>query len=193
MAAVVYVIGLVACVPWDQINSSRSAATNLAVGSAMSLNTRTTGFALISISNLARVTQWLILCMMIVGAAPGGAAGGVKFTTLFNLTRGIHRSIRGQAAGHTFAIAAVWAAGYGLLILTVLLILLGIHPEMPADHLLFVCVSAVGTVGLSQNPITITGGGLIVLSIAMLVGRLAPLLVLWWCAAEPEPDAVAVG
>ena len=80
---------------------------------------------------------------------------------------------------------SVVLAGFLLLVWTV--------PDLPADRSLFLAVSAVSNVGLSHDPIGITGPGLYVLSTLMLAGRVAPLLVLWWMV-KVAPDAeVAVG
>ena len=64
---------------------------------------------------------------------------------------------------------------------------------MSADRLLFLSVSAASNVGLSQDPVSMTGPGLYTLSAVMLAGRVAPVLVLWWMARTTRDSALAVG
>jgi Trk-type K+ transport system membrane component len=70
---------------------------------------------------------------------------------------------------------------------------LAVQPELPGDKLLFIASSAVGCVGLSQDPIAMTSTGLFTLSLAMFAGRFAPLVVLWWCARTAPGSDVAIG
>ena len=66
------------------------------------------------------------------------------------------------------------------------------QPQMPADRLIFLTISAVSNVGLSHDPISIVGPGLFLLSLLMLAGRLAPLAVLWWMARSMRGEDVLV-
>jgi hypothetical protein len=67
------------------------------------------------------------------------------------------------------------------------------QPELPADRLLFIAISAASLVGFSQDPISMTGGGMIVVSVAMFLGRVAPIAILWWSATTVKDGDVAVG
>jgi Trk-type K+ transport system membrane component len=90
-------------------------------------------------------------------------------------------------------IALVWLAMYAGVLLASLLALLMSEPQMPADRLLFLATSALGNVGLSHDPVSVSDVGLAVLSTTMLIGRIAPVLILWWTVrTTPEAD-VAVG
>ena len=65
--------------------------------------------------------------------------------------------------------------------------------DLPADHVLFLAISALSNVGLSHNLVQLSPAGPFILSAAMLAGRMTPLLILWWMAdTTPEAD-VAVG
>ena len=90
-----------------------------------------------------------------------------------------------------------WALLYFALVLVGFFLLLVTEPDIAADRLLFLSFSAVSNVGLSHDPVSITGNGLFTLSGMMLAGRLAPLFVLWWMASHDdgidERDTVAVG
>jgi trk system potassium uptake protein TrkH len=191
LSAAIYLIGLAALAPWDEVTTDWR--WMLAKGSAMSLDARSAGFALVPVAALARASQWVLIILMIIGAAPGGSAGGLKLTTVFELVRGVWQTLRGRMPSRLFGIAATWAGAYLAFLIATVLVLLALQPEMPGDRLLFISASALGTVGLSQDPITITGAGLIVLSATMLVGRLAPLAVLWWSAKAAPGSDIAIG
>jgi trk system potassium uptake protein TrkH len=188
--AVAYLVGFVLLAlvqwpgPWRAV---------LASGSANSINARTTGFPLGFADGFARAVQWVVVLLMVVGGASGGTAGGVKTTTFYELGRGVRRALAGAAPGRLFGIAATWLGAYAVLVIVTLILLVIAEPQMPADRLLFLAVSAASNVGLSHDPLSTTGSGLIVLSAAMLLGRLLPLLVLWWAATTVRDGDVAVG
>jgi Trk-type K+ transport system membrane component len=133
------------------------------------------------------------MLLMLIGGTAGGLAGGIKLNTLVELFTGIGRSLRNELAGRLFALAAIWTLGYLLLTLVTLMLLTSFEPEAPADRLLFLAVSAVGNVGLSHDTLSSTGPSLYVLSSAMLLGRIAPLLLLWHTARTLRTTTNAVG
>lgn len=187
--AVAYLAGLaglaLAQVPgaWQQV----------AAGSSVyAINTRTSGFPLAG-GGFGRTLQWVIVLLMIVGGASGGTAGGVKTNTLYEIGRGVRRALAGAAPGRLFGIAVVWLGTYVALVIVTLILLVIAEPQLAADRLLFLAVSAVSNVGLSHDPLSSTGSGLLVLSGAMLLGRLVPLLVLWWAAMTVRREDRAVG
>jgi trk system potassium uptake protein TrkH len=131
--------------------------------------------------------------MMLVGAAPGGAGGGLKLTTLAVLGVGLAQVLRGRAPGRVFGIAMAWMAALATIVFATFLLLLGLVPEMPADRLLVLAISATGNVGLSHDAVSVARNGAYVLAGAMLLGRVLPLLVLWWLTRLDEPVEVAIG
>lgn len=165
----------------------------IASASAAAINARGAGFAFEFASALPRAAQWLLVALMFVGANPASASGGVKATTLIELGRGVRASLRGDPAGRPFGIAAVWLAGFVALVFAGLLLLVWRSPDVAADRLLFLTVSAASNVGLSHDPVSITGPGLYTLCAVMLVGRVAPLFVLWWMANTTTDAELAVG
>jgi trk system potassium uptake protein TrkH len=191
MTALLYLLGLAACMPWGDSAMTWRAA--LATGSAASIDARTAGLPLVSITGMTRFAQWLIIALMMIGAASGSTAGGLKLTTVFELFRGTDRALRRQIPGRIFGIAVAWLGLYLLILAGTLLALLAVQPDLPADRLLFIAASAVSCVGLSHDPISMAGGGLVVLSIAMLLGRLVPLAVLWWAVCTTPDADLAIG
>jgi trk system potassium uptake protein len=166
---------------------------SVAVASAASLNSRTLGMPVAWLASFTRSAQWIILILMVIGASPGGTGGGLKTTTLAALFTGAGRSLRGEPVGLAMGVAVVWLVLYLGIVLSALLVLLHTQAELEADRLLFLCVSAVSNVGLSHDAVGLVGGGLYTLSAAMLAGRLAPLMILWWMAEITSREEVAVG
>jgi Trk-type K+ transport system membrane component len=154
----------------------------VARASLNSVNARTGGLPFLWSNSPARALPWIILLVMFMGGTSGGLAGGLKLTSLFELVRGTRRTLRDEAPGRLFGIASTWLAMYVAIILATLITLICVEPQTPADRLLLLAVSATGNAGLSHDHVASTGVSLFALSGAMLLGRLVPLLMLWWAA-----------
>jgi trk system potassium uptake protein TrkH len=194
--AVVYVLGTLAIfgLQWMSSTGDPTFSQTLAVSSATSVNARTAGLPFQLASQVARPAQWVVMLLMVIGAASGGAGGGLKTTTPAVLCRGLWSVFRGKAPSRIFAIASIWTLAYALVVFIPFLFLLNSEPDLDADKLLFIVVSAASNVGLSHERISIAGGGQITLCVTMLLGRLLPLAVLWWTAMTVrEADGIAVG
>lgn len=161
--------------------------------SVAAINTRSAGLPVQTPAAFTAAGQWLLMLLMLIGAAPAGTAAGLKTTTLFQLGRGIRDALAGRTMHRVVGIAAVWLCSYLLVLLTGFLLLLSVAPQIPADRSLFMACSAIGNVGLSHDPISNVGSGLLVLSGLMLFGRLAPLAILWWTARTDSGADVLVG
>lgn len=179
--------------PWTE-SLGRDLRRDVASSSAQSINSRTLGMNLENVGGLPRTVVWLIAALMAIGApGPAGAGGGVKGTTLLQFTRGVRHALTGRPVTRAFGIAAAWIGAYFLALLLGFLLLVWQVPQMPADQLLFLCVSAASTVGFSHDPVSLVGPPLVTLSALMLFGRLAPILVLWWMATTTRGEDIAVG
>jgi Trk-type K+ transport system membrane component len=143
-------------------------------------------------ASLSRPVQWFLILLMTLGAAPAGAAGGMKLTAIFHAWRGTRRALRRESGLRVTGIAATWIFAYIALLFVTILALLATLPEMAADRLVFLAASSLSNCGLSHDPVALTGGGLWTLTVAMLVGRAAPLLVIWWLAETGDDADVAV-
>ncbi|HXE55376.1 MAG TPA: potassium transporter TrkG [Tepidisphaeraceae bacterium] len=190
----VYLIGLVVLVlaqtPAAMGGGWTAWKSTIGSCSIAAVNTRTAGMPFQSPAAFTVSAQWLLMVLMVIGAASAGTAGGVKFTSIWQLVRGIVEILRGRTAQRAAGIAAVWMLAYGFVAFVGLLILLACEPQIPADRTLFLTISAMGNVGLWHDPVSITGPGLLVLSALMLAGRLGPLAVLWWMAKTTSSDVL---
>jgi len=200
MTAGVYLVVFGACFLVQVVEEASSGAVRgmeliRAAGSSSvaAVNSRTAGFPLEYAQDMPRVMQWIVILAMVVGGSPGGTAGGVKTTTVAELYSGVVGALRGRPAGRAFAVAATWAGLYMLMAVLVLILLLALAPQVAADRLVFETISALSNVGLSHEVVMMVGAGLEVLTLAMLLGRLAPLGVLWWMARTTREAEVAVG
>jgi trk system potassium uptake protein TrkH len=168
-------------------------ATLLIDSSALSLDARTPGFAMLPIYNFPRAMIFFLMLLMMIGASPAGTGGGLKTTTLYELVTAPIRALRGQTISRTFGVAATWLGVYLLAVAVFHMMLLSTEPQMPGDRALFVTVSAVSNVGLSHDTLSMTRSSLFVVSAAMFTGRLVPLLILWWMADTTRDADVAIG
>ena len=188
-SAALYLFGLILLSPWTRAD----ATTALATGSALALDARSGGLPLISLGGLPRFAHWTLIVLMLIGAAPGGAGGGMKVTALFHLFRGTRRALARQVGLRITGVAAVLIMSILLLLLATTLALLAALPELPADRVFFLAASAISLCGLSHDPVAFEGPANYILSAAMLLGRAAPLLVLWWAVRTTDDADVAVG
>jgi Trk-type K+ transport system membrane component len=165
----------------------------LASCSIAAINTRTAGIPIQSPAAFTAAGQWVLMLLMTIGVASAGTAGGLKMTTFWQLARGIRGALNGRPAERTTGIAAVWLVAYSLALFVGILLLVSSEPQMSRDRLLFLATSAIGNVGLSHDPVSITGPGLLVLSGLMIFGRIAPLAILWWMAETTNGADIVVG
>jgi trk system potassium uptake protein TrkH len=145
----------------------------------MSINSRTAGLSLIPIA-YPRAMVFFTMILMMIGASSAGTGGGLKTTTIYELLSAPRRVLRGQALSRTFGIAATWLGIYLLALGFFQMMLLWAEPQMPGDRVLFVTISALSNVGLSHDVISMTRASLLLVSAAMFVGRITPLLIWWW-------------
>lgn len=194
-SAWLYVIGLVLILALN-LNSGSTWAdirNQLSVSSVFSVQSRTGGLAIAGVKDLTPPAQWIVVVLMLIGASPAGTGSGLKTTTVAQLARGTRKLLHGEAAGRSFGIAVAWLSMYLGLLLGAVLLLSHISANDPAENVLFDAVSAMSNVGFTSSPIADEKGVMFAYCAIILVGRMAPLMVLWWMA-ETTPDAeLAIG
>lgn len=150
-----------------------------------SVSARTSGFNMVDISLWSYPTVFLMILLMWIGASPGSTGGGIKTTTFAIASLSAWNNIRGrdqlnlgnrEIGSKTisrvltiiFLSMAVITTGFFCLLLA--------EPEKNPIHLLFECVSAFGTVGLSlANTGSFCDAGKIIIIFLMFIGRIGPL------------------
>ena len=154
-----------------------------------SLNIRSLGLPGEALSDGPVAFPWAAMLSMAVGAGPGSTAGGLGLLPIVLGLAGTVSLLRGRAVSPIVGVALAWIALFGLLMAGATLVFLMTGQPMPGDRQLFLIVSALCNVGVSHDPIGITGPGLIVLSVTMLLGRVLPLVMLCWMAIAAERSA----
>ena len=179
---------------WPGVNASWSFWRSAFVeASFQAINTRSAGFSFQAVSSISEAILFVLVLVMVIGASPAGTGGGVKLTTLAVLTRGTRESLAGRAAGRAFGAAIIWLLVYLLMLAASTVALLITEPEIHLDRTLFLAASALGNVGLSHNPIDASTAGLYVLSITMMLGRIAPVMMLWYLVDSVPEATVGTG
>jgi trk system potassium uptake protein TrkH len=127
----------------------------------------------------------MMILLMFVGASPGSTGGGIKTTTLAVLLQSVTATLRGKFDVELFerkipAATVVKAIAIFIICLIVVsggvLVIMRVEPDKSFLSLLFECVSAFGTVGLSLGitPFLTVLGKFIIISL-MYLGRVGPL------------------
>jgi trk system potassium uptake protein TrkH len=167
--------------------------TGLPQSSVLSIESRTGGLAVAHISDLTQPAKWFLVPLMAIGAGSGGTASGLKITTLVVLICGVKKLLRSENPGRPFAIAVSWLGIYIILVLAAVLLLAYVSGTDPADNILLNATSAMSNVGFSASPVQDQKSLFFAYSAIILVGRMAPLMVLWWMAETTADGELAVG
>ncbi|MEM8771031.1 MAG: potassium transporter TrkG [Pseudomonadota bacterium] len=159
----------------------------------------TVGFNTHPIGDLGYATLLILFFLMAIGASPSGTGGGLK-TTTFAAMLGLLRSTlkqrdRVRFFKRTIPPTRLQSAGasffYFVVLLFVTLFLLSMtEPGKEFEQLVFECISALGTVGLSTG---ITGDlstlGKLIIIVLMTAGRVGILTFGIAIAMHDESDA----
>ncbi len=154
-----------------------------------SVTPRTAGFNSVNMSQLSVATIALIIFLMWVGASPVSTGGGIKTSTfaiaalnalriarLKNHIEFHKREFHERSVDRAFAIIILSIVILG----SSSLIMYLIEPQLGALKILFECVSAFGTVGLSLGITTgLTDLSKILLILLMFMGRMGILTLLF--------------
>jgi Trk-type K+ transport system membrane component len=181
--------GLLILLQWLS-GSHASAATN---SSALAITTRSLGLPIAEVRELPRIVQWVLLPLMLIGGVSGGTAGGLKLNTLVVLGSGVRGALSGKPLKRIVGVAGAWVGVYLLMMVVTVVLLLATESELNVEQAQFLAISALSCVGLSRDPISIAGNGLLVLSAAMLAGRVIGLGILWWSISLAQDDDLPVG
>jgi trk system potassium uptake protein len=147
----------------------------------LSITSRTAGFSMVSIGELAIPTLMMVILLMYIGGAPNSTSGGIKVTTVMTLLATLSAFIRGKTrveiGWNTLPMRIVRRAfivfTVSIFLIFIVLFILSWTEEQSFFDLLFEIISAFGTVGLSRGitpDLTVTGKLLIAL--VMFAGRI---------------------
>ena len=149
-----------------------------------SITTRTAGFATVPQENLTGAASVVSLILMFVGGSPVGTAGGVKTVTVVVLLCSAFATIRNKQKATLFnrtisiqsirkAVAVVMMF---FIVMLTSIILLAISTDADIVAVIYECISATATVGLSRDLTSeLNFAGKLVIIATMYFGRVGPI------------------
>lgn len=164
-----------------------------------SASARTAGMNALPIDGLAASTLIVLMGLMFIGGASGSPAGGIKVNTFAVLLVAILSAGRGQPSAtafgrripHVIVYRALAVALLSIAVVFVTTVALQVVVGGDPIHLAFESISALGTVGLTAGVTpTLPDPGLVVLVVAMFVGRLGPLTLVLALHARARPTRI---
>ncbi|MGD1277095.1 MAG: potassium transporter TrkG [Tepidisphaeraceae bacterium] len=171
----------------------RWAADTAKADSVVSIESRTGGLPIVPIHGIGQSAQWIVIILMAIGASPAGTGGGLKTTTLAQLIRGTRRLLAGEQVSRSFGFAVAWLGIYAALVLGSAILLSHISRASNPDGALLNAVSGLSNVGFTLTQLPDMRSLLYGYCAIMLVGRVAPVMVLWWMADNTTEADVAIG
>jgi potassium uptake TrkH family protein len=142
---------------------------------------RTAGFSTLDVAALSLPSTLFLMVLMWIGASPASTGGGIKTSTfalaLMNTVRSIRGADRLELFGRQISLVSI-NRSYAIVVLSLAAIMISVSglvltdPEKGLLNIVFECVSAYCTVGLSRG---ITAGlsapGQFILVLTMIAGR----------------------
>lgn len=175
---------LMLALEWDGVLAGESTAGKLLQSSFIAVGSRTAGFAAVPIGEMSDASHFTLLAFMFIGGASGSTAGGIKVGTFAILVAAMLSTFAGkehvEADGREIRRAdvdrALTLAFVSIVFVFLSTLLLAQVESFEFLDIMFEATSAFGTTGLSTG-ITpeLDNAGLLLLTLAMLVGRLGPL------------------
>lgn len=136
--------------------------------------------------NATPAMPWVTMVLSLLGTAPGSLAGGLSLLPLVISFRGAVDLLRGRPADPVLGVAIAWMAIYLAAFIGFVIAVAATAPAVATERMLMLVASSLANVGISYEPVGLTGISLFVLSGAMLFGRLLPLVMLAWMACVVE-------
>ncbi len=182
---------------WNEALSDYDASSRPAIAFFQALTPRTCGFTVVPVEDLQPATRFLSEVLMFIGAAPGGAGGGIKITTfavflttLFAICRGhrdtvmLNRAVPEATVREATVIVVVFAA----LVTCAMTVLLVTEEGQSFEYLLFETVSAISTTGLTcaDTTVSLSAVGRVVIMVCMFCGRLGAIAIVMLIGGRDE-------
>ncbi|WNQ11251.1 TrkH family potassium uptake protein [Paenibacillus aurantius] len=149
-----------------------------------SVSSRSAGVTTLDLSSMRQATQFFVMILMFIGAAPGSSGGGIKVTTFVILIGATLAMVRGKedivlferriAKDRIYKAITFTLLSFILVVLSAMV--LSITEEYSFLGVLFETVSAYATAGMSLGlTAQLTDAGKMFLILLMFVGRLGPV------------------
>lgn len=188
MTAVLVVVGAVVIFIFEYTNPATLRPLDLSgktfASLFQSITSRSAGMSTLDISAMRQATQFFMVIMMFIGAAPGSAGGGIKVTTFAILIGAMISMIRGRQdiVFFRYRIAqdrvykAITFSLLSFLLIVVSAMILSATENYSFLGILFETTSAYATAGISMGLTThLTPFGQFMITLLMFIGRLGPV------------------
>ncbi|MFC4776948.1 TrkH family potassium uptake protein [Paenibacillus sp. GCM10023252] len=162
-----------------------------------SISPRSGGISTLDVAQLRQSTQFFIIILMFIGAAPGSTGGGIKLTTFVILVWAVVAMARGKndivILRHRLAQDRIYKA----ITITVIAVFVIVSATMIMSTfedrtllpLLFEVTSAFGTTGMSMGLTpNLTDAGKVLIITMMFIGRLGPLTLAYTLAPTTRKE-----
>lgn len=160
-----------------------------------SVTTRSGGLSTVDIFSLQQSTQFFMIILMFIGAAPGSTAGGIKVTTFAVLIGAVYTMARGKNDVVLFhnridkevVYKAITMTLLSFLLVITFTLMLSVTEHFSFLQILFEVTSAFSTSGLSMGVTPhLSPFGKLAVSLLMFLGRIGPLTLAY--ALTPKKD-----
>jgi trk system potassium uptake protein TrkH len=161
-----------------------------------SVSLRSAGFDSLGVGSLVDESLFLAIGLMFIGGASGSTAGGIKINTVAVLLVASWSAVRsgpsatafGRSIPHVIVYRCVAIFLVGIAGAFVLALALQLTGSLPFLAVMFESVSALSTSGVSTGLTSqFSPSGLLLLIVAMFVGRLGPLVLVLALAQRTRP------
>lgn len=169
-------------------------------GLFLSAAARTAGFSTYDITTLNTYAIAGLALLMFIGGSPGGTAGGVRTTAVTILLLDVWRVLRGRESQIIFGrkiSRQIRDRALATVILSLAMLTLSgalmrwLEPHLPAEAVLFECVSAFATTGLTMNLTPrLSESGQAIIIFLMLTGRIGILLLATSLLQRPDTTRI---
>ena len=186
---------------WKGALTDYAPSSRPAIAFFQALTPRTCGFTVVPVEDLHPAMRFLSEVMMFIGAAPGGAGGGIKITTfavflttLLAICRGNRDTVMFRRAVPEAVVreAIVIVIVFGALVTCAMTVLLVSEEGLSFEYLLFETVSAVSTTGLScaDTTVSLSAVGRAVIMVCMFCGRLGAIAIVTLIGGQSEQSTI---
>ena len=183
MTAILIVVGSVLF----YIFENRNTLSQMPIGEKITasvfgaITPRTAGFNSVDVMALTPAAKLLTMLLMFIGGSPGSTAGGIKTITFAVILISLWSSLRNSKGDNIFRRrlednalkrASSVATASLILIFCAAFVIGATNISLPIEDVLFECLSAIGTVGLSSGVTSVVGDlSLVILALLMYAGR----------------------
>ncbi|AOZ94377.1 TrkH family potassium uptake protein [Paenibacillus crassostreae] len=163
-----------------------------------SVTARSGGITTLDVPMLRQSTQFFMIILMFIGAAPGSTGGGIKVTTFAVLIGAVIAMARGKddvvffrnRISKDVVYKAITLTLLSFLLIIAFTMILSVTEDRQFLTLLFEVTSAFGTCGLSMGLTPeLSSIGRVTITFLMFLGRLGPLTLAYALTPKPQKES----